>query len=1548
MMQDIDGVDNFTNLVEGKETQSSDPTADFASLFNEKPSLSPYLAARYAGQAAMIQGSPEDNAVLGMASMHPDPKSERLLAVNAFYDKKQQDLQRWVEGSMEASPAIIEQVLTQAQQVQLQNAQDSVAPEAPEAAYMAQVAPNSEAEVRRNMALNVAAANDMADIVDEQGWLETSLDFLGAFLPFGTALDIMDIDDAVKEDPKLQDLDGDSIESIVMSWQALTAERKEKLYPHLRDAIIRATETNILGFKTDGNMLRAQQLLLSVLSSEGAEGVREEQALDIAFSVGDVTPGKLVTSATALATMARMSRTERVAAEAVLRNAAVDAVAKTNPIHSAADAGDITAAAQHTVTAMTNEAAGAAMHVPPTSAAMNGMPIQTKEWFTEVSTNDALPAAIAEQLNSAVQRAAGYARSLTTESDLMQLGALTASERQQAVKSFFEKMEGVGEEYLNEGLQMDNLRILNETPEGFTYQFSLRDKGPVESAVLREGEVKFRINDVTGTYEATINDAVSQQTSKILSPAAASVRTLAGDFNLDVKRSIMSSDLAAAVAAKNADMWQWAAEPVSGIKGLKARGRVEDVLEAGDEYINEATQVTGRVFTPTELIAGIETRKGTVRLTSPAEQEAYYRMRMAADANYMVENYVLRRELELGGFQQVKMFGKSIPDDSIPNVNSVRMAAQSLGRPFDDLTSALASVRDKAGQGIWDDKLGKVVDIGDDYVRQIYDEGDVLVRLRNDWNTKGTGDLDGSGEMVSYVRVSKDRISELPTQVLNYKHGYVPKINQAEWVVKQAMPVIKRGVPGTTRTQAMRAFDSLSDANRFREELIAKYMNNHQVSREDAELVFPQVNRIEELTTAERLEEAVGAHGGLFHGTRSKDELLFGLSGQRLERVSPFEAFQRQTAHLGTFVARNELRVGQERRWLNTVRREFPDLKIKGFDSTAIPSDTPKGRALERVRQQIREWNGIPTREESLFQASVQQLHDWALNGVRKLPFGTQERLPISLQWLKHSNPIIALKSAVMHNLLGMFNVAQLYTQASAAVVAATKYPQLAAKSFTDAFMYQALDNVRNETALGKVYNLLLRDQVIDKDALDAYAAYRRTGLYEAVFNNVDMAKISADGLGLTSSIMRKADTLSLVLYRGGEAFNRRFSFSVEYNAWKARTGKSVPTDAELEGILEQANLNMLELNAANSAWWQGGRGTGVARQILGMATQFLQVTAKTMELIFKSERRGGFTGEQRARIFAGQAALFGAAGVPMGAAVAPAIANWLGITEMDEETAQLANQGLVGFGVNTMLGSDLDISNRFALGGSVTTLVKDIMTSEDPLWIKALGPAAGGLGGRMWDSIKELQVLSQADRAGAVDLTDADVRMAFAALAQIPSSTRNFWKAWVMSNYHQILDRRSNSVVNKDFEFWTELGTSIGFRPTAETDARMLQLTNRDMDELVTQLADVRVNLMYRAVFQLHLDERQVVAYANAMQVLDETTPDWVKSKVRERIADRVFGDNAESIQERELKKFFERTVPNKVSADALLDAGFNLNQTDQPFTRPFKEILGGSQIEE
>lgn len=1536
--------EQFTQLLDGNIDQQPNPEG-YTALLNPAPTRGPNTNARYVGQSALIQGSPYEREILEMASAQPDTKEYKRQKSDEWYQDQMQQVQTRIQEALLASPDVINRVIADSQEQVNQLQQDMHSPVATEKAYTAQAAVNGVSDVTDQKANILAMANDLHEAYEAQSVGETILDFGSYFIPFKETLDIEDIDDQINANPQLADIAGENLESIVGAWKALPVDRQAQLFPHLKEAVLQATST--LGI-TDGNLLKTVNILTNFFAVEGAGELRQQQIEDIAFSLPDVPAASAVK---ALNGIRALSKTQKVAAAQVLKEATETAASSTSAVRVASDADDVASAAAHTAAAALDEQTATALGTTRVDAAMSAMPLETNQWFKTVTDDPNLPGAVADKMNDIAAKASGFARKLTDETELMQLGVLNGSERQQVMTNFFERMDKVGEDYLTEHLEMDNLRVTSEDATGFSYTYTLKDKnnpttpGGKEKLTLRTGEVKFKVNDVTGNYSATVNDSIAQSASNVVSPTAWSVRTDAGDFNLEVKRALQSDDLAAAYTAKSGELLDWAIEPVRGALDFKARGRIERVLEAGDEFINPETQVHGRVFTPSELVAGIETKSGTVRLTSPKEQEAYYRFRMYADATFQAENYVLRRELELGGFKDVKLFSLSTPAGDSATVKNVRTANRAVGRPFDSVNAALSSVRGRNGQGIWDDNLGKTVDISEDYIRRAYDEGDVVVRFKQDWNTKGTGDLDSSGEMVQYARVKKDRVADLPASVLNYKAGYVPKINEARFVVSQAMPMIARNRPNLLRTQAMRAFDSLSDAQAFREELITKYVNKHDVGRDAAERLFPEVGLVEDLPLSSRLEEAVGAHTGLYHGTRSKDELLFGLSGQEMSRISPFEAFQRHTKHLGSFVSQNEVRVARERRWLNTVRAEFPEVEIRGFEDTLLPTGKAKTRAAEAVRNQIREWNGIPTQQEQFFNSQWQRIHDWSLN-VGRDRFGLKDKESVkSIQWLMHVNPWSAMKSAVMHNLLGFFNPAQLYTQASSLLIAMTKHPMEGPKMLAAAPVFGLLDNVRNAKALKGVYKNLKSGGLIDDELVDAYDAWLRTGLREAVYNNSDIARVAGTGFGLTNKLLRDFDFLSLYLYRSGELTARRATFAAEYLNWRRRTGKRVPNNDELSEILEESHKDMLELGPANKAYWQGGEGTGTFRQMLGVATQFMQVGTKTMELIFKNERRGGFSSREKTRIMMGQMALFGAAGVPLGGVIAQWLAKGFGVEEMDQTTADGLNQGFVGMTYNLLLGAESEVSERFALGAQITQMVEDFITSEDPLWLKAFGPAGGGVFGRTWDAFGELKLLAQVDWSGHQEIAPEIALLGASALAQIPSTGRNWWKYHLMTNYNAILDRRRNVIVNQDFDEITEVGALLGFQPSAEVDARMLFLDNRGMDEMVRSYADARVSLLHRAVYEMKLDPNAILAIQAALQMVDETTPEWVKIEGQKQFIDRVFGERDKTRQERELEKFIRRTAVDKIREDALLDSTDPLGTASKPFTQPFKQLLDGPQ---
>lgn len=1112
---------------------------------------------------------------------------------------------------------------------------------------------------------------------------------------------------------------------------------------------------------------------------------------------------------------------------------------------------------------------------------------------------------------------------------------------------------------------MTDMKIINDTSaDGFTFEYVMTneanllfpaDGGPgVPIAETFKGFRSWEVNQVTGNFDETTKILTEQGTIPGLSPAAWSV-TKPGDkldFNDAVKDAILLTDITVAAQGRINELWIDANRTINGLRDVKARLRVESIEAAGNAFVNKGSQIQGRVYTENELIAGVQTLNGTIRLTNPAEIQAYYKRRVVADQLWAMENYASRREMEVIGFKATKVKGQEV-----------------IGKPFDSSAAAKSSIAQKPGHNVWRAKEDTTELITDELIDAMYAEGRVLMRLKDNWNTTGAGPIASGGEFVEYAFIAQERIRDLPESVIHYRQGWVPNVyDGVEFVVQQRIPINKAGEIGAHRVNTLRLFASKKEAETFRAQQIATFVfKNPEFTPEDAAKLF-DIKDGSVMNQLERAGNGLSGSGGLYTEVRSADQLLMGLAGVPAELVSPTEAMGRRMDQLGTILTKNEWRLGREQEWINTVRNADPTIKIEGFNGTRLPNN-PLGKALDRQRNQINMWNRMPTKQESMMEGQIQKIHDWALEGARGM--GLEKTSIKSLLWLKHSDPSAAIRSANMHLLLGTLNPAQLYVQASAAVVAMSlsKLSSIPGIIKTTA-QIAAMDNIQNAKTFGKVIDMLGVDKQLSKGDAEIFHAWKRSGLYESVRSNADLNYMSTTGLGVTSDWLRKAENISLLIYRAGELTNRRISFIAAFKRWREANPNAPVNDDNMAIVGREANLTMLELNKGNPAWWQGGNGASGAQKIAAMTGQFQQVLAKTVELAAKGEKRGGFSTAQKKRIATGQLLMFGVAGVPPLAIVAPSMMDWLGVEDEEGTIANIINQGSVGGLVKEVFGADVDVANRAALGASVAETFRDIVTSRDPMWLKLLavtGATAQRLGqagqeisaiakSQAFTSLVELEPLLMADRSGqeAMDVptmlqTAGDIAR---ALANVPSTGRNLLKARMMHNANRILDRRGNVVIERDFDFATELGQALGFRPTAETRLRIMQQSNRDVDEMVNEASQVIIRSYHRYVYVHDMDPAYAESVNRQVQLVQEgiDNPELV-DRVMRQVENRIFND-PQSLEERELKKFYDRTAPDKLTEGVILDTTLGLNPSNvfnqQAIVQPFSQTLKNARKEE
>lgn len=1518
-------------------------------------------------EVAMAQGRTTDEQAVNLAKAEPMPENALSIASEQVFMELEQKLRDAERGFGEINPsdlpAVIDQLIAGQEKVnQLRNSSVSTELSVIEKATTIPL----QEEVRNTLALNLAVRTEISSMLESQSKLDFISDIGGNFIPFRLGMDFEDVKEGVQEHAELKrSIDGNSIEGMISTWQALPLGRKQDLIKPLTEAILAATGVDYgFGLKTDKNVLNAAGILLRFLQPEGGERAKRQvvtsTALDAAFGFGSLKflsgGAEAVKVGTAVANINKLSINTRKIMEGIVSNSGNYTRKLHNPIKLIKDSGDITEAAKVNQIAMTREPMAKAYGLSTTEAYSNAMPSRANS-FTPGKI-EGMSAETAKIVNSFMRDAEGLTRGMTVESNLIRIGALSKSDRALVVRNFYDDMELKAEDLLQEGIHLTDLKVIKQDSTGFTYEYTLANEavelipaGGGTGVPVPETHKAFRswrINEVTGNFDETTKDLAAPSASSIpgVSPAAWSVtKPGAGlDFNDAVKDALILTDTAVAAKDRISKLWVEANSTISGLGDVKARRRIESIELAGDEYVNRGTQIRGKTFTENELIAGVQTSTGTIRLTNPKEVQAYYKRRVIADQFWAMQNYVSRRELELGGFKATTLKGDDV-----------------IAKPFDTPEAAMASAANNPGFNVYLMKEDITTPLTNDIISSMYADGKVLVRMREDWNTTGAGSLARGGEFVEYAFINRERVRELPEAVLHYRPGYVPKINEGiEFVVKQKYPMNKAGAQGKTKDEALRAFSSRKDADEFiRRQVNTFVAKNPQANPEDVAKLF-EVADGSAMAQLERMENSLSGSGGLYTGARSADELLMGLDGVPLERMSPTEAFGRYIDHLGNVLTKNEWRIGKEQEWINTVRNMDSSIKIEGFNGTRLPN-TPEGKALGQERDQINVWNRVPTRQESMFEGQVQKVHDWMLDGARGM--GIDKQNIKSALWLKHSEPASALLTANMHVMLGALNPAQLYVQSSAAVVAMSlskisDIPNIIKSTAQIA----AMDNVQNSKAFNALLDLLNADKQLSPEDAEIFTAWKRSGLYESVRSNADLNYLASTGVGLTNDFLRKADNISLLIYRAGELTNRRVSFISAFKRWRQANPKAPVNDDNLATVIKEANLTMLELNAANKAWWQGGSGATAAQKIFSMTGQFQQVLTKTMELAMKTQKRGGFSTAQKKRIATGQLLMFGAAGIPPLAILAPSFFDWVGV-EPDETTTNVINQGTVGFIAQSAFGADVDVANRAALGASVAETLKDIVVGRDPLWTKLLAvTGASGqraaeagqeigvvLDSQVFSSLQEIEPLLMADRTGqeAMDVptmlqTAQDIGK---ALAKIPSSGRNIFKARMMHNANRILDRRGRVVIERDFDFATELGQALGFRPSAETRLRMVQMSNKEVDEMVDEGAQTIIQAYHRYVYTHNMNDAYASSVVRTVQLVQETmdNPELVDRLMR-NVENRIF-NNAQTLEERELKKFYERLAPDKLTQGVILDTTRGLNPSNifnqQAIVQPFSQTL-------
>lgn len=819
-------------------------------------------------------------------------------------------------------------------------------------------------------------------------------------------------------------------------------------------------------------------------------------------------------------------------------------------------------------------------------------------------------------------------------------------------------------------------------------------------------------------------------------------------------------------------------------------GRVDNLLLRGDD--------SSKVFTYAEAV---EVGIGGVKYT-PKEYKAYLGIRSVYDKMHGLMNKSI------------------IAVQKIKGIKRVRYAdADYFAKVYDDVKSAIQGFSHSKYDTsyILDGKLYSNK-LSADELSELYGRGYRLVRNSDDFFSAGSTSAE-------YAFVKLDDISETGGVVLNKVPGYVPRIHKGNNFFLKRKTQVTVGGKKVEKLVTERYADNFTDLEEFRKSLPNP---DDYVIRADRQM------------SASELEgDIIKTYGGLFKGKRTSKPLPYGKGDVTGPRTTALESLQRYINSIANAMPLNVYREGIKQKWINSAKEAGV---LRGYDGTEsfqgllykLDPHNPKSVFFRQSHDEISLIAGVQTLDEQVALSRVMAAGRW-LEGS-KIPWG--KNIAAMLYNNKHANAMGVLKTAAYHTMLGLGNISQVWIQASGALVALSVNPVHGLKGIQSMFEFCALDLMRHRPDL--------LPKLADKMDIEAWKLWDKSGMREAITHtNLDYHNVFNE-VPYDAGLLRKALSKSDMFVNMGEMVYSRIAFGTAYDYVKKKLGR-MPTIDDLPAIIARADDYKLNMTRANQAKFQRG--------LMSLPTQFMQVQTKFIEKVIGKD----FTVAERLRMLSSQAALYGVTGVPFVGTVANPILDYFGINakETSPEELTLMKKGVMGMLINDKLGMNVEVSGRMALGNDMfERLFKIGFGDMGNMLHMAMGPSFSLLE-KTDDVIERLMSVSNlVYNADAVD----DTMMLSAAkvigqeLLNIPASTRNAMKGWIMMNGGMYTNSAGQHIFEyRDPNFLSSLGQAMGFQSTDVTDWYELQgkvqfLSDRKAKDTMAKLLATTVTKMISA----------------------------------------------------------------------------------------------------
>jgi hypothetical protein len=833
---------------------------------------------------------------------------------------------------------------------------------------------------------------------------------------------------------------------------------------------------------------------------------------------------------------------------------------------------------------------------------------------------------------------------------------------------------------------------------------------------------------------------------------------------------------------------------------------------------------------------------------SEKEYTAYAGVRRIMDNAWAFKNKETRSQMVARGIKEITVEGKKLLTKPIDKLGSAKTAYRE-----SSYNSVLVTNPLKAGET-------NIANMTDEVLERHYKAGYKLVR----GDTVGTFFKNGETNS-AWALVKKADIKDIPPVVLNKQRGYVTRsYKDAHFFVKQSRKINVDGVQKFNGQRTLRYFDNATEAEAHVLELGRRAAAaGNKFDPKDYSVLADR-----EMRSAELDIDNVDMFGGLYNSPRRDEALRFGPDGVEGQRVDAIESIQNYVNHIGNRVPMAEYRIGIQKRWMNEARNKgmLPD-GFKGSFDEAFP--IVQNRAGDpRIKTKL-----VNAHKHISFMVKTPTVGEQNLQGVvrsigRSLEKTSAKGLSKYIYRLDHNDPVNALKGATFNLLLGMYNWSQVLVQGLGATVAISINPVHGLKSLPNTIAFAYLDNIKNPNALEGAIKILADNKNLDVlDLATDYAAWKKTGLYESVVNsNADVASIM-QGMPYDAGVLRKVWANGTLPFKMGELANMRISFSTALSKWKSMNkGRPIDDDA-IKQVVARAEQLRLQMSSGNKADYQKG--------LMAIPTQFFQINAKFIEAV------GGdnFTKMEKVRLFGGQAAIFGAAGIPAGTAMYKMYMDITGrdITEMTSGEAVAEQRGAIGWYINEYLGFNSVVVSRTAIGGSIGETLLKFSTEPAELYKLALGPSTSSIE----SSANVVMTMLRTAKISweTEDMTPTKYGLLAKVMAEsvagMAAGTRNPLLAYHLREGKAFQTKSGRYVYQEDQNTGTLIMQALGFSNQDYSDSWVLQMDEKVRTQNKADTATAVTNMYLSLIQAADSGSEKQFAYEMGITAMLSSYPD-------------------------------------------------------------------------